>query len=78
MEDVKITASDLGKGIHMLVGRGGNIELSAGPDGVFMVDDQFAPLTPKIVAAVRTNLEATHPVRVEHALALIIPVATKI
>ena len=53
MEDVKITASDLGKGIHMLVGRGGNIELSAGPDGVFMVDDQFAPLTPKIVAAVR-------------------------
>ena len=54
MEDVVlITASDLGKGIHMLVGRGGNIELSAGPDGVFMVDDQFAPLTPKIVAAVR-------------------------
>ena len=42
MEDVKITASDLGKGIHMLAGRGGNIELSAGPDGVFMVDDQFA------------------------------------
>ncbi len=53
MEDVKITASDLGKGIHMLVGRGGNIELLAGPDGVSMVDDQFAPLTPKIVAAVR-------------------------
>ena len=53
MEDVKITASDFGKGIHMLIGRGGNIGLSAGPDGVFMVDDQFVPLTPKIVAAVR-------------------------
>ena len=53
MEDVKITASDLGKGIHMLMGRGGNIGLSAGPDGVFMVDDQFAPLMPKIVAVVR-------------------------
>ena len=53
MEDVKITASDLGKGVHMLMGRGGNIGLSAGPDGVFMVDDQFALLMPKIVAAVR-------------------------
>ena len=53
MEDVKITASDLGKGIHMLIGRGGNNGLSAGPDGVFMVDDQFAPLMPKIVAVVR-------------------------
>ena len=53
MEEVKITASDLVKAIHMLMGRGGNIGLSAGPDGVFMVDDQFAPLTPKIVAAVR-------------------------
>ena len=53
MEDLKITASGLGKGIHMLMGRGGNIGLSAGLDGVFMVDDQFAPLMPKIVAAVR-------------------------
>jgi len=39
MEDVKITASDLGKGIHMLMGHSGNIRLSAGLDGVFMVDD---------------------------------------
>ena len=53
MEDVKSTASDLGIGVHMLMGRGGNIGLSAGLDGVFMVDDQFALLTPKIVAAVR-------------------------
>ena len=52
-EDVKITASDLERGIHMLIGRGGNNGLSAGPDGVFMVDDQFAPLIPKIVAVVR-------------------------
>ena len=53
MEDVKITASDLGKGIHMLMERSGNIGLSAGPDGVIMVENQFALLTPKIVAAVR-------------------------
>ena len=36
----------------MLVGQDRHIGLSAGPDGVFMIDDQFAPLTPKILAAV--------------------------
>jgi glyoxylase-like metal-dependent hydrolase (beta-lactamase superfamily II) len=39
-------------GVHMLVGRGGNIGVSSGPDGVFLVDDQYAPLTDAIVAAV--------------------------
>ena len=38
----------------MLEGRGGNIGVSVGNDGVFMVDDQFAPLTEKIVEAVRS------------------------
>ena len=36
----------------MLTGAGGNIGVSAGPDGVFLVDDQYAPLTEKIKAAV--------------------------
>ena len=36
----------------MLTGAGGNIGVSAGPDGVFLVDDQYAPLTDKIQAAV--------------------------
>lgn len=61
MKDVQIKATDLGKGIHMLVGRGGNIGISAGADGVFMVDDQFAPLTPKIVAAI--GKISTNPIR---------------
>ena len=39
--------------IYMLEGAGGNIGISAGPDGVFMIDDQYAPLTDKIVAAIR-------------------------
>jgi glyoxylase-like metal-dependent hydrolase (beta-lactamase superfamily II) len=38
----------------MLVGQGGNIAISIGEDGVFMIDDQFAPLTPKILAAIKT------------------------
>jgi glyoxylase-like metal-dependent hydrolase (beta-lactamase superfamily II) len=36
----------------MLIGRGGNIGLSVGVDGAFLIDDQFAPLTEKIRAAV--------------------------
>lgn len=36
----------------MLVGAGGNIAVAVGDDAVFIVDDQFAPLTPKIQAAI--------------------------
>jgi glyoxylase-like metal-dependent hydrolase (beta-lactamase superfamily II) len=36
----------------MLQGAGGNIGVSVGPDGVFLIDDQYAPLTDKIKAAV--------------------------
>ncbi len=51
-EEVKIETIEVAAGIYMLVGEGGNIGVSAGEDGVFMIDDQFAPLTPKIQAAV--------------------------
>lgn len=39
--------------VHMLQGAGGNIGVSAGADGVLMVDDQFAPLAEKIEAAIK-------------------------
>ncbi len=38
--------------VYMLVGRGGNIGLSIGEDGAFLIDDKFAPLTDEIRAAV--------------------------
>jgi len=38
----------------MLVGQGGNIGVSVGDDGVFIIDDQFEQLTPKILEAIRT------------------------
>lgn len=41
-------------GIYMLDGGGGNIGLSVGNDDAFMVDDQYAPMTPKIRAAIAT------------------------
>ncbi len=49
---VEVKAEKLADGLWMLTGAGGNIGVSAGPDGVFLVDDQYAPLTEKIKAAV--------------------------
>jgi glyoxylase-like metal-dependent hydrolase (beta-lactamase superfamily II) len=54
MADVTIEVVPVADGVHMLVGRGGNIGVSSGSDGVFLIDDQYAPLTERIVAAVRT------------------------
>ena len=39
--------------IHMITGRGGNIAVSVGPDGVVMIDDQFAPASKAIAAAIK-------------------------
>ena len=39
--------------VHYVSGRGGHVGLSVGDDGVVMVDDQFAPLTDRILAAIR-------------------------
>jgi cyclase len=52
-DDVVIEATALGHGLYVLSGQGGNMGLSAGADGVFLIDDQYAPLTDKIVAAIR-------------------------
>ncbi len=49
---VEIKTTPLGDGIYMLQGSGGNIGISAGEDGVFMIDDQYSPLTPKILDAI--------------------------
>ncbi len=51
-EEVRIETVEVAAGLYMLVGQGGNIGVSAGEDGVFLIDDQFAPLTPKIQAAI--------------------------
>jgi glyoxylase-like metal-dependent hydrolase (beta-lactamase superfamily II) len=50
---VQIRTQQLADGLYMLMGEGGNIALSTGPDGSVLVDTQFAPLNEKIVAAVR-------------------------
>jgi cyclase len=49
---VEITAEQLAPGVAVLFGAGGNIGVSYGPDGTVIIDDQFAPLTPKIQEAI--------------------------
>lgn len=49
---VEIKTQEISPGIYMLEGAGGNLGLSAGEDGSFLIDDQYAPLTEKIKAAV--------------------------
>ncbi|KUJ82535.1 MULTISPECIES: MBL fold metallo-hydrolase [Microbulbifer] len=49
---VEIKAEPVRDNLYMLRGAGGNIAMFTGEDGVFMVDDQYAPLTEKIRAAI--------------------------
>ncbi len=48
---VEIKTTALRGGTHLLVGAGGNMVASAGEDGTFLIDDQYAPLNEKISAA---------------------------
>src|SRR3954469_13301717 len=50
---VEIKTNKVTSNFYTLDGQGGTIGVLTGPDGVFMVDAQFAPLTDKIVAAIK-------------------------
>src|SRR6266702_3440403 len=50
---VEIKTTKITDNFSTLEGQGGTIGVLSGPDGVFLVDTQFAPLTGKIVAAVK-------------------------
>lgn len=51
---VEIRVERIAPGVAVLFGQGGNIGLSYGVDGNILIDDQFAPLTERILGAVRT------------------------
>ena len=53
MSEVQIKSLPVSGNVYMLEGRGGNIGVSVGEDGIFIIDDQFAPLSDKIIAAVK-------------------------
>jgi cyclase len=50
---VEVKAEKVAENLYMLTGRGGNIGLSVGKNGTFVIDDQYAPLTEKILAAIK-------------------------
>lgn len=51
-ENVTIETVTLDDNVYMLKGAGGNIGVLTGPDGIIMIDDQFAPLSEKIKDAI--------------------------
>ncbi len=59
---VEIKVEQVQDNIYVLYGQGGNIGISIGEDGVFMIDDQFAPLTERILAAIASVTD--QPVKV--------------
>lgn len=50
---VEVKSTKINDTTWMLVGAGGNLGLSVGADAVFLIDDQYAPMTPKIIAAIK-------------------------
>jgi cyclase len=58
---VEVKATKVAGSVYMITGAGGNIGVSAGEDGLVVIDDQYAPLAPKIEAALKTIIDK--PVR---------------
>ena len=52
-DNVEIKTTKLSEHTYMLEGAVGNIGVSVGEDGVFVIDDQFAPLSKKILTAIK-------------------------
>ena len=53
-DNVEVTVAKVQGNIYMLTGAGGDTTVQVGPDGVLVVDTMFAPMAPKILAAIKT------------------------
>ena len=51
-EPVEYTSTELSDTVTMIKGRGGNIAVSSGEDGVYIIDDQLKPLTDQLITAI--------------------------
>ena len=61
-DDVEMVSHDMGNGIYMIAGRGGNLGVSIGADAIFLIDDQYAPLTDAIRAEIARLADVERPV----------------
>ena len=52
-DNVQVETRPVQGNVYMLIGAGGNVTVQTGNDGVLVVDTQFAPMAPKLVAAIR-------------------------
>jgi cyclase len=52
LTDITISSQKLNKSVHMLRGAGGNVGVSAGEDGILIIDDQYEPLAERISTAI--------------------------
>ncbi|MDM8515208.1 MBL fold metallo-hydrolase [Desulfobacterales bacterium HSG16] len=59
-DEKKIVPVAITQQIYMIAGQGGNLGVFIGKDGTFLIDDQFAPLTEKIVAGIK-SVGGDHP-----------------
>ena len=66
--NVEIKTTEVATNIYLLEGAGGNIGLCTGDDGAFVIDDQFAPLAGKILAAIEkvTDEPVTYVLNTHH------------
>ena len=53
-DKAEIKTEKLSPSTYVMYGAGGNLGVSVGDDAVFVIDDQYAPMTPKIIAAIKT------------------------
>lgn len=60
-DEVKFSSEKIRDGFHVLYGDGGNIGLSVGDDGIYLIDDESSPITDKLLAAIREVSDA--PIR---------------
>jgi cyclase len=52
-DNVQVDVQHVKGNVHMLVGAGGNVTVQSGPEGSLVVDTQFAPMSAKLLAAIR-------------------------
>lgn len=52
-QDVTVKTQKVGGSVSMLQGRGGNVGASVGTDGVLIVDDDYAEVSPKLAEALK-------------------------